>query len=225
MGTLAALRSPLGARELTAISGEDQLDNARIGVLVDEAARYVDDDRQGRYWLRHDRIRQFVRETLGADMRKYDERVSKFALRWNDATATEEARAYGRRHVVAHLLAEDRFAPALEVLGADFVAARWREDGSYSALLGDLDAMFAWARERPGDRSAMCHALSLAVMRESARDLMRGLPAPLCRAWVRLEGTTRPMEMLASLPSHRDTRGGWCRDCEFRSRARRGVAA
>jgi hypothetical protein len=203
MGTLAALRAPLGARELASISAEDQLDHARIGVLLEEAGRYVDDDRQGRYWLRHDRIRQFVRDILGDEIRKYDGRVSKFALRWNDTTGTEEARGYGRRHVVAHLLAEDRFDPALEVLSADFVATRWREDGSYSALLGDLDTMLTWAHDHPSDRSAISHALSLAVVRESARDLMRGLNAPLCRAWVRLEGNARPLQMLASLPSHR----------------------
>jgi hypothetical protein len=93
--------------------------------------------------------------------------------------------------------------PALEVLSPDFIATRWREDGSYSALLGDLDTMLRWAHDHPGDRSAMCHVLSLAIMRESARDLMGGLKASVCRAWVRLEGNARPLQMLASLPSHR----------------------
>jgi hypothetical protein len=83
------LRAPLGARELASISAEDQLDNARMPVLLEEAARYVDDDREGRYWLSHDRIRQFVRDTLGDDMREYDERAREFALRWNDTTATK----------------------------------------------------------------------------------------------------------------------------------------
>src|SRR6516165_6750218 len=45
-----------------------------------------------------------------------------------------------------------RFLPALEVLSPDFIATRWREDGSYSALLGDLDTMLRWAHDHPGDR-------------------------------------------------------------------------
>ncbi|MFY9574928.1 MAG: ATP-binding protein, partial [Blastocatellia bacterium] len=203
MGTLAALRAPLGSAELAAISTDDQLQNATIGVLLEEAARYVEDDRRARYWLHHDRIRKFVRDTLKDDMRDYDARVRDFALRWNDAHASPEARSYGRQHVVAHLLAEDRFEAALDLIDAEFIAARWREDGTYSALLSDLDALLDWAGDRVDQRIPACNALALAVMRESARDLMRHLPDPLCRAWVRLEGKTRPLEMLASLPSHR----------------------
>ena len=69
MGTLAALRAPLGPKELVAVSKEDRLEPARIGGLLKNAARYVDGD--GTYWLRHDRIRQFVRDTLGDDMTTY----------------------------------------------------------------------------------------------------------------------------------------------------------
>jgi AAA ATPase domain/Trypsin-like peptidase domain len=198
MGTLAALRAPLAPKELVAVSKEDRLESARIGVLLKNAARYVDDD----YWLRHDRIRQFVRDTLGDDMATYQDRVIAFTGRWNDASATDAARAYGRRHAVQHLLEVDRFDEALALVNSEFIAARWREDGSYAPLIANLDAMLEWAQDHPQTKTAMAYVPALAVMRETVRDLMRNLQPELFRAWVRLDKPASLRELIDSLPSH-----------------------
>jgi hypothetical protein len=203
MGTLAALRAPLSDRELVDISREDKLEAGSISVLLKKAARYVDSDNQRRFWLRHDRIRAFVAGNLGDQMRTYRERAVAFAQRWNDVKLTPAAREYGRKHVLGHLLADGRIDDAVQTLDARFIAARWREDGSYAPLLADLDDLLDWAAATPQDRAGICRAPAFAVMRESARDMMRHLPPELYRCWIRLKGNSRVAELIEALPSHR----------------------
>jgi hypothetical protein len=200
MGTLAALKAPLAPKELVAVS-KDRLESARIGLLLKNAARYVDGDSV--YWLRHDRIRQFVRDIIGDAMATYQDRVIAFANRWNDKSATDAARAYGRRHAIQHLLEVDRFAEALAVVNSEFIAAGWREDGSYAPLIANLDAMVEWAQDHPDEKTAIVYAPALVVMRETVRDLMRHLNPELLRAWTHLDAPASLKELLESLPSHR----------------------
>ena len=202
MGTLAALRAPIGPQELVSISSEDKLEAGTMGVLLTRAARYVDSDKE-RYWLRHDRIRTFVRDTLGEQMQIYRARVLAFTGRWDDDALTPGGREYARRYAVPHLLEADRIDDAVQLLGPQFIAAKWREDGSYVSLLTDLDACLDWAAAHPENEAGTCRSPAIAVMRESARDLMRHLPPELYRTWIRLVGRRKIGELLDALPSYR----------------------
>lgn len=139
MGTLATLREPLTAREIVAVSKDNRFDSAHIGLLIKTAARYIDDDEGGRYGLRHDRIREFVRVTLGDAARVHDERVADFAMRWNDPTASAETRAYGQRQVIPHLQRVGAVGRLQDLLRSDaWTSLRMRSDPSGKTLHDDL---------------------------------------------------------------------------------------
>lgn len=203
MGTLAALHAPLPRNELMAISRDDELKPATIDLLLNDAFRYVDRDEQHRYWLKHDRIRQFVQGRLGDDMDIYRQRLVEFAAHWNDPKFSTEAREYGRSHGVAHLLERDSFAEALKFLDAELIAGKWREEGSYRSLLIDIDRLLDWISAHPQERDAICAASALSIAGASARDLMRHLPDDWYRAQLRLGryGTLRGL--LDTMPTFR----------------------
>ncbi len=196
MGTLAALRAPLGDGELTAVSRDDELKPGTIGVLLEDAQRYVEYDSRRRYWLRHDRIRQFVRDTLGDDMEAYRQRVTAYALRWNDPKTSRDGRDYGRRYAIVHLLEADRFREALAMLDPELLASKWREEGSYRSVLGDFDALLEWVSEHPLDRDAVCAAPAIAVANASARGLMGSLSDDAYRSLLRLDGRSKVSDLL-----------------------------
>ena len=203
MGTLAALHAPLARNELMVISRDDELKPATIDLLLEEAARYLERDEQHRYWLTHDRIRQFVQGRLGNDMDIYRQRLVEFARHWNDPKFSVEARDYGRSHAVAHLLERDSFAEALGFLDAELIAGKWREEGSYQSFLVDIDLMLAWISAHPQQRDAVCAASALAIAGASARDLMRGLPSDWYRARLRLGRYETLRSLLDTMPKFR----------------------
>lgn len=167
MGTLAALREPLAAREIVAVSKANRFDSAHINLLIQTAARYIDDDRQGRYSLRHDRIRAFVREKLGDDARAHDERVADFAMHWNDPKASAETRAYGQRQLIPHLRALDDVERLHALLNPGAWAdQRLRREPSGKTLYDDLQQLREATEER--NRSLIAQSLAPDIWRDIA---------------------------------------------------------
>jgi hypothetical protein len=203
MGTLAALREPLTADDLARVSGEDELQPGHMDTLLKYAARYVEGNSRIGYHLVRSRVIDLVNQQLEDQMKIYGRRVADFCRQWNSPAKSISARRYAVHNGVAHLLGQDDFDGAVALLDPGFIAAHWAVDGSYVSLLSGLDRLLNFAQAHPDNPEVVCRAPAFAIMRESARDLMRSLPTSLYACWVRLKGRSEITGLLNALPIYR----------------------
>jgi hypothetical protein len=198
MGTLAVLRERMSADDLVCVMRRGEIDT-----LLKYAGRYVEGNSRSGYHLVRPRVIGLVSEQLNDRMNVYRRWAADFCVQWNISTKSASARRYAIRNAVTHLLEQDDFGRAVALLDPGFIAAKWSIDGSYISLLDDLDKLINFAQGHLDNREAVCRAPAFAVMRESARDLMRSLPASLCACWVRLKGRSQITGLLDALPAYR----------------------
>jgi len=203
MGTLSVLREPFAAEDLVRVSDEDELRQGRIDTLLKYAGRYVAGDSRTGYRLVRPRVIELVNQQLEDRMKIYRRRVAEFCRRWNSPTKSVSARRYAVNNAVAHLLEQDDLDGVVALLDAGFIAAQWGVNGSYVSLLADMDRLLNFAQAHVDNREAVCRAAAFAVMRESARDLMRSLPTSLYACWIRLKGPSQITGLLNALPTYR----------------------
>jgi hypothetical protein len=202
MGTLAALRAPLGRTGLIRISDDDQLTGANIDLLLEDAARYIQGKKDEGYLLKHSRIRKFIRETLDRDFVKYTKRVADFCLHWNRDDASDQERLYILLHAVPHLIEADRTADAIALLTPEWLSEKWKRLNSYLSFIRDLDLLLEKVAQSE-DLELLSQFSALTIARQTAREIMGNFPNTLLTAWVRLGGIEHVADVLGSLNEYR----------------------
>ncbi len=194
LGYLLVAKGRLSRDDLTEISQEDALRGAVFERTITQLRRYVIGDEAVGYMFCHPRFRDYVAQERikEREQQPYLRRLLAYCADWR-----EHKREYALTYYAAHLVDAGRFDDLLQLLGPAWFRAKWNHFGSYSAVIRDLDIASIAAYERkPPDYA---HVASLAVARQTARELMLNFPTALLIAWIRLGEVDRVLELLGGL--------------------------
>jgi hypothetical protein len=194
LGLLAFAHGPLAREDLVSVAPDDSLRGANIDALLDRARRYLSGDDRSGYSVSHSRIRAFVRALLADDADLYRRRLADYCT---GPVRSEYVLLNAAEHV-GDVYGPERFG---ELLDEHWIAASWEHFGSYDHLINDLAAALdASARSEPPQPASIA---GLAIARQTARELLRGLPTSLLVAWIRLGRAERVLSIARALPAER----------------------
>lgn len=192
MGLLAVARDSLTKAQLAAISPTDELDEWNIDAAAAKAARYVIGDEARGYRLSHTRIQEFIEAKLGKGIIVYRNRFVEYCQGWATAALDAPSRRYVLSYGARHMADADAYEPLLKLLDGEWIAATWRDLGTYAELIDDCSIAAGLALRR----TDLPRIAAAAVMRATARTVMASFHASVLAAMARLGGAQRVIEML-----------------------------
>jgi len=194
LGYLLVARGRLSRDDLTDISQTDALSGAVFERTIKQLQRYVVGDEKDGYTFCHPRFRDYVAQERIKEPEQlpYRQRLLDYCARWR-----EHKREYALANYVTHLAEVGRIKDLLDLLGPEWLCAKWNCFGSYSALIQDLNVAATVALKQEPPKFA--DVAALAVARQTARELMLGFPTALLTGWVRLGEIKRVLELLKAL--------------------------
>ena len=119
-----------------------------------------------------------------------------------DAESSDRERRYALRHALGHLLDEGRVDDAYALLSAQWITRHFKETGSYRLLLDQFGQLAAHIAEHP-EPGRQPLVVPLVGARETARDLISGLPGDLLVAWTDLGGAEQVLAVCDAFGSFR----------------------
>ncbi|HJQ26307.1 MAG TPA: AAA family ATPase [Blastocatellia bacterium] len=194
LGYLLVAKGRLSRDDLTDISQTDALNGAVFERTIKQVQRYVIGDEKEGYTFCHPRFRDYVAQERIKEIEQqpYRQRLLDYCARWR-----EHKREYALAHYVPHLAEVGRAEDLPDLLGPEWLCAKWNCFGSYSALIQDLNVAATVALKQEPPKFA--DVAALAVARQTARELMLGFPTAILTGWVRLGEIKRVLELLKAL--------------------------
>ena len=193
---LLVARGPLSRLDLTDIDTKDALTGLTFRRTLDLVRRYlVGGDEEG-YTLCHPRFRDYVATQIGeTERRDYRDALVAYCRRWS-----EHGSRYAFRFLPGHLHDIGARDELMGLFTPEWIAATWRSSKTYAPIVDAVGFALQSALEEP---PLFDLVPGLALGRQTARELMQGVPADLLSAWVAMGQTERAVELVGALDDAR----------------------